>query len=167
MSKGIKLSINHKRELYLSSRNSKNPKFKEHYKSYCKLLLKVIKEAKILQYKKQILTSYNKTKTIWNIVKSKTGKNRGKEEISLLNINGKLTQNQQTTANSFNDYFSTTAEKLEQIGANQIDKMSQLKNGVPLHYRLQNCRYPYPNIKFRYTLTKEVEKIILKKCTWM
>ena len=163
MSKGIKLFINHKRELYLSSRNSKNPKFKEHYKSYCKLLSKVIKEAKILQYKIQILTSYNKTRTIWNIVKSKTGKNRGKEEISLLNINGKLTQNQQTTANSFNDYFSTTAEEL--IGANQIDKMSQLKNGVPLHYRLQNCRYPYPNIKFRCRLTKEVEKIIklLKK----
>jgi hypothetical protein len=48
MSKGIKISTNHKREIYLSSRNSKNPKFKEHYKSHCKLLLKVIKEAKIL-----------------------------------------------------------------------------------------------------------------------
>jgi hypothetical protein len=38
MSKDIKITINHKRELYLSSRNSKNPKFKEHYKSHCKLL---------------------------------------------------------------------------------------------------------------------------------
>jgi len=47
----------------LSSRNSKNPKLKEHYKLYCKLLLKVIKEAEILQNKKQILTSYNKTRT--------------------------------------------------------------------------------------------------------
>jgi predicted phosphoadenosine phosphosulfate sulfurtransferase len=73
MSKGLKISINHKREIYLSSRNSKNPKLKEHYKSYCKLLLKVIKEAKILHYKKHILTSHNKTKTTWNIVKSKTG----------------------------------------------------------------------------------------------
>jgi hypothetical protein len=152
MSKDMKITINHKRELYLSSRNSKNPKFKEHYKSYSKLLSKVIKEAKILQYKKQILTSYNKTRTTWNIFKSETGKKRGKEEISLLNINGKLIQNQQTTANSFNGYFSTTAEKL--MGANQIDKMSQLKNGAPLHYILRNCRYPYPNIKFRYTSTK-------------
>jgi hypothetical protein len=46
------------------------------------------------------------------------------------------------------------------MGANQIDKMSQLKNGEPLHYILRNCRYPYPNIKFRYTSTKEIEKII-------
>jgi hypothetical protein len=69
----------------------------------------------------------------------------------------KLIQNQQTIANSFNDYFSTTAEKL--MGANQID-MSQLKNGAPLQHILQNCRYPYPNIKFRYTSIKGMEKII-------
>jgi len=44
-----------------------------------------------------------KTGTTWNTVKFETGKTRGKEEISLLNVNGKLIQNQQTTANSFND----------------------------------------------------------------
>jgi hypothetical protein len=52
MSKGLKISINYKRELYLSSRNSKNPQLKERYKLYCKLLSKVNKEAKIVQYKK-------------------------------------------------------------------------------------------------------------------
>jgi len=99
MTKVIKISINHKRDLYPSRRNSSNPKLKEHYKLHCKLLSKVIKEAKILQYNKQISTSYNKTKSTWNIVKSKTGEKREKEEISLLNINGKQTQNQQTIAN--------------------------------------------------------------------
>jgi hypothetical protein len=64
MTEGIKIFINHKMELYLSSRNSKNPKSKEHNKLYCKLLTKVIKEAKIIQYKKQISTSYNKTRTM-------------------------------------------------------------------------------------------------------
>jgi hypothetical protein len=38
--------------------------------------LKVIKEAKILQNKTQILTSYNKTQTTWSTVKSKTGKKK-------------------------------------------------------------------------------------------
>ena len=38
----------------LSSRNCKKPKLKEYYKLYCKLLSKVIKETKILQYKTQI-----------------------------------------------------------------------------------------------------------------
>jgi hypothetical protein len=55
-----------------------------------------------------------------------------KEETALLNINGKQIQNQQTIANSFIDYFSTTAKKL--MGANQIDKMSRLKNGASLLY---------------------------------
>ena len=82
MTKGIKISINHKRELYLSSRNSKNPKSKARYKLYCKLLNKVIKEAKILQYKKQISSSYNKTRTIWNNIKSGTGnKKRDRKNI--------------------------------------------------------------------------------------
>jgi hypothetical protein len=82
MTKGIKISINHKRELYLISRNSKGPNLKQYYKSYCKLLSKVIKEAKTLHYKKQILTSYNKTRNIWNIVKSETGKKIGKKIIT-------------------------------------------------------------------------------------
>jgi hypothetical protein len=38
-------------------------------------------------------------------------------------------------ANSFNDHFWNTAQKL--MGANQIDKMNQLKNGVPLNNILQ------------------------------
>ena len=158
MTKGIKISINHKRELYLISRNSKNPKLKQYFKSYCRLLSKVIKEAKILQYNKQILTACNKTRTIWQIVKSKTGGKIKKEEISVLNINGKLIQNQQIIANSFNDYFLKTAGKL--MGANQIDKMSELKSGALLHNTLQSYRQPYPSIKFRYTSTEEIERII-------
>jgi Notch-like protein len=154
MTKVIKISINHKRELCLSSRNSKNPKIKEHYK----LLTKVIKEAKILQYKKQISNSYNKTRTIWNVVKSETRKKRGTEEISSLNINGTLIQNQQTIAKSFYDYFLTTTEKL--MGATQIDTMSKSKKGAPLLYILCNCKYPHPNIKFGYTSPEELEEII-------
>jgi hypothetical protein len=48
----------------------------------------------------------------------------------LLNISGKLIQNQQITANSFNNYFLGTAEKL--MGAKKIDKMSQQK--MERHY---------------------------------
>jgi hypothetical protein len=118
MKKGIKISINYKRELYLISRNSKNPKLKQYYKLYCKLLSKVIKEAKILQYEKQISASYNKAKTTWNIVKSETGKKIRKEDISLLNINGKIIQNKQIMANSFNDYFFKNAR--ETNGSKQI-----------------------------------------------
>jgi hypothetical protein len=67
------LDVKRYKDIHLSSRNSKNTKFKERYELYCKLLSKVIKEAKILRYKREILTSYNKTRTTCNIVKSETG----------------------------------------------------------------------------------------------
>jgi len=120
--------------------------------------LKVIKEAKILHYNKQILTSHNKTKTAWNIVKTETGKKLRKEEVASLKINDELMHNQQVIANSFNDYFLNTAEKL--MTAKQIDQLSQIKTGAPLRNKLQSCRQPYTNIKFRYTSTEEIERII-------
>jgi len=43
---GIKTFCLNKRELYLISRNTNNPKFREHYKSYCKIFSNVIKAAK-------------------------------------------------------------------------------------------------------------------------
>jgi hypothetical protein len=46
------------------------------------------------------------------------------------------------------------------MGANQIDIMSQSKNGAPLQHICRNGRYPSPNIKSRYTTTQEIEKII-------
>jgi len=35
-----------------------------------------------------------------------------------------------------------------------------LKIRAFIHYKFQNCKYPYPNIKFSYTSTEEIEKII-------
>lgn len=44
-------------------------------------------------------------KTIWNIVKSETGKKVDKGGVHLLNMNGNLTKNQQIIANPYNNYF--------------------------------------------------------------
>ena len=43
---GIKISCNTKRSLYKTCRNSSNPKYKAHYKEYCKILSDVIRAAK-------------------------------------------------------------------------------------------------------------------------
>jgi hypothetical protein len=43
--------------------------------------------------------------------------------VRLLNINGDLTNNEQTIGNSFNDYFITIADKV--IDNNGNDKMGQ------------------------------------------
>jgi hypothetical protein len=47
-------------------------KHKFYYKQYCKILTKVIKEAKKLCYKEAISKSKNKMKTTWNIIRKET-----------------------------------------------------------------------------------------------
>jgi len=78
---GIKTSCQHKRELYLISRDSYNPKFKAHYKSHFLILSKVISK---------ISKSNNKMKTTWDSIKIETCKNHTNEGIHLINIDGKL-----------------------------------------------------------------------------
>ena len=65
---GIKISCKQKRGLFLLSTNSNNSTLKQYYKAYCKILVKVIKEAKRMTLNKTILKSSNKTKTTWNII---------------------------------------------------------------------------------------------------
>jgi hypothetical protein len=56
-------SCKYKRHLYLASRDSNDPRLKSHYKIYCKILSKIIKEAKQNNCNSQILESNNKIKT--------------------------------------------------------------------------------------------------------
>jgi hypothetical protein len=62
MTRGIMVSINHKRELYLNSKCSNDSGLKDFYKLYCKILTRVIREAKQQQYSRKISTSKNKIK---------------------------------------------------------------------------------------------------------
>jgi len=73
---GIKISSQHKRDLYLLCRSTKNPKLKNYYKTYCRILSDVIKTAKKLYHNKLITKSNNKTKALWNIVKMTTKKSK-------------------------------------------------------------------------------------------
>jgi hypothetical protein len=69
---GIKISSQHKRNLYLICRNTKDPKLKSHYKTYCRILSEVTKTAKKLHYNKLIINSNNNVKTTCDIVKMET-----------------------------------------------------------------------------------------------
>jgi hypothetical protein len=64
ITKGIHTSCHHKRILYLESGNSDNPTATKFYKDYCKILNRLIKEAKRLHYNKLISHSKNRTKQI-------------------------------------------------------------------------------------------------------
>jgi hypothetical protein len=108
---GIKTSCKNKRQLYLASRDSNDPRLKSHYKMYCKILSKVIKEAKQNNYNSQILKSNNKIKTTWDIVKVESGKKTVNSDAQSLNIEGKSANNPQAIASAFNEYFLSLVEK--------------------------------------------------------
>jgi hypothetical protein len=78
----IKISSQHKRELYLLCRSTKDPKLQNYYKRYCRILLDVIKNAKKLYYNNLIINSNNKSKTSWHIIKLETNKAKYNHDIS-------------------------------------------------------------------------------------
>jgi hypothetical protein len=82
MTRGIMVSINHKQKLYLNSKCSNDRELKGFYKLYCKILTRVIREAK-QHHSRKISTSKNKIKTTWNIVKSETGRKIDIEKMYL------------------------------------------------------------------------------------
>jgi hypothetical protein len=153
---GIKMSCKRKRELFLLTRNSNNSALKQYYKAYCKILVKVIKEAKRITLNKRILRSNNKTKTTWNIIIELLGKQHHTQETQRLTIEGKHLTIQQDIANAFNNYFSTIIDK------KNSDSQENMRHGNPYTY----CYFDhsagdfYPPLVFKTFSTQEITSII-------
>lgn len=82
----------------------------QHYKSTAKLYLKLLKYQKKLHYVKIILNSNTKMKTTCYIINLKQVKKVSKVGVRILNTNCELTNDWQTTANSFNNHFLTISD---------------------------------------------------------
>jgi len=82
------MSCKHKWELFIASRNSKNSDLINYYKKYCKILSAVIKEVKKLNYVDKIKKSFNKNKTVWDIINLETNKTDNTERIDNLYLDG-------------------------------------------------------------------------------
>jgi hypothetical protein len=85
---------------------------KIYHKKNCKILTRVIREAKHIHYNKQISKSDNKVRTIWKIVKDETGKHSTLEENPSIKVNNSVINSPKLRANLFNTYFLTIVEKL-------------------------------------------------------
>jgi hypothetical protein len=70
---GIRVSCRQKRSLYVLYRNCHSQKLKACYTQYFIILHKIIREAKKIYFNQLISLSDNKTKAIWNIVKTERG----------------------------------------------------------------------------------------------
>jgi len=109
---GIITSCKHKRELYKELKNN-NVILASYYRDCAKILYRVIREAKITENDQLILNSHNKVKTTWGIINKESGKNKKRSEIQALNVEGKNITDQQTIAETFNEYFIAIAENVK------------------------------------------------------
>jgi len=141
---GIKTSRRHKRDLYLISRNSNDEKLKRHYQAYCKILLKVIKEAKKLYYDTKIKKSNNKCRATWEIIKTLTNNHYSHTDIQELMIDNKHLKDQQDIADAFNDYFSSTVDNINKNKVN--NKNYNAKVFLTQYYLEQNYVHPHQSL---------------------
>jgi hypothetical protein len=118
-------------------------------------LSNVINAAKNLHYNKLIFYFNNKIKTIWNIIKTITGKRPNNAEVQILNTDGKLTSNHHFITDSSNNYFLTIADK---ININNVKGGYTIESDIDKHwsYLSQVFLTPFPVITFNPTSTKEI-----------
>ena len=145
-----------KRKFYLKYRQDDDPHFKLYYKKYCKVLTKVIKEAKKVHYDNKISKSYNKIKTTWSIIKKETGSKTQTDEPQSPKVNNIMIQNKKCIANVLNEYFTSVAQTI-------IDDLNNNKtptNISPLYYLGNKYTSTFKSIKWQYVSTAEIRKII-------
>jgi ribosomal protein S18 len=143
---GITTSCNHKRQLCLLCKDSNGINLIKYYKQYCKILSRVITEAKRTKYNNQNINSTNKMKTKRNIIKSYTNRLKGSH------INYK------NSPDSFNDRFLSTAERIMQsIGHSYTESTNGNRN--PMYYMSKISHNIFPNIKLNNTSTKKLKEL--------
>ena len=160
---GIRTSCQHKRELYLKLRNNNNnPVLMKYFKDYCQTLSKVVKDAKRMEYDRQVLNSNNVMKTSWKLINKEMGKNCKNYGFQSVNINGRSITNLQLTANAFNKHFTTFPSMISRkINASDCSTATSDNNQNNTCFSLNNVyQNSFPNIKNCCTTTRETENII-------
>jgi hypothetical protein len=109
-------------------------------------------------YNNQIIHSNNKIKKTWHIIRSETGGNNIKyDKVNILNTDKKYNNN--VNAKIFNKYSLTIAKNIScTIIGNNKQIISCAK--YSLSYLSQVFNFPFNNIVFHNTSTREIEKII-------
>lgn len=134
---GIKKSCQHKRLLKILTSQSDSEILSTHYKQYEKLLKKTIYKSKKLQYIRQMKSSKNLTKTMWQIIKQRTNKvSKTCRQNIKLKINKVLVEDPITVSNEFNNFFAS-------VGGTADDEATQ-PQGRPVLNPTNNTLYLRP-----------------------
>jgi hypothetical protein len=78
--------------------------------------------------------------------------------VQSLKVNNTITNNQLTIADTFNKYFLSVADTI--IDNINKDKNEPANNTNPLNYLIHNFKYPFTKIKWHYTSTNQIRKLI-------
>jgi hypothetical protein len=141
----IRIYCKRKRELYLKHRHDNDPQLKSYYIKYCKLLTRVIKEAKKAYYNSTIVKSHNTIKITWSIIKKETGHKIYKDEPQLLKINNIRINNKVHIANAFNEYFTSVAQTIvDDLNKDNNKNMTDIN---PLYYLNDMSNFNFETIK--------------------
>jgi potassium voltage-gated channel Eag-related subfamily H protein 8 len=113
ISKGIRISCKKKRDLYILCKNNRdNTQMARHYKKYCKILNKVIKESKKQYFHNLIASSSNRIKTAWRMIRDNSGTTPQFDRIDSLICGNMLLKNPKDIAHAFNNYYSNISVNL-------------------------------------------------------
>lgn len=112
------------------SKNSRNSSIKTYFRNYFKVLSKVIKAGKKLNYQKQIRNLNNKVISAWEIIYSETGR-KVKNDIQSLNINGVNINNQQNITDVFSNNLLTTAVNITDKNISNTTKNNAINIMLP------------------------------------
>jgi hypothetical protein len=128
----------YERTLYTELRNNSNPFLTKYFKAYCRILSKVIKEAKRMEYDRHSLNSNNVTLTSWKLINKELGKDKKNHGIQSVNVNGMRTSKHQIIANAFNKHFTSILNMIHQnINANYCLTETSINNQNKLSYSLK------------------------------
>jgi hypothetical protein len=168
ITKGIKISCNHKRLLRILVNHTNNNIIKQYYRHYRKTLKKTVIISKKQIYISQMAKSENKTKTMWQIIKTKTNKtNTNSFKNIILHKNKDIIESPTRIANCFNKFFAT-------VGRPSEDQNTRIKPHT--YSTVKNSIYLEPtngkevikilqNLKNKYSAGDDnIPPILLKKC---
>jgi hypothetical protein len=118
-----------------------------------------IKKANRIEHNKLILNSHNKVKTTWGIINKESGGNK-RSEIQALNVEGGKITDQQTIAETFNEYSVAIAENAKRQSKNNLINDDNSSIDIHTYFMEQAFNKPYPSMECKCTRTKDIEQII-------
>jgi hypothetical protein len=91
-------------------------------------------------------------------VKVESGNKIINEDVQVLDIDGKSTNNPQAIASAFNEYFLSLVANIYLNNNNNIDNDDNINN-KPIYYLSHAFNTSYPNINLKFITTKEIQNI--------